>query len=114
MDCHLIFNTTILNGQCNIFEGSGQYEQFNRILLEIVGHPKYRQIFIYLGMPPEDFGTHSIRKGAVKFVATEFTTCPPIASILFRANLAIPGVINHYIKYESAGGQFVGKCVSGR
>ena len=68
MVCHLIYDPTIINGQCHLFEGSGQYERFNRIFLEIVGHPKYRQIFIALGMTPEDFGTHSIRKGAVPHV----------------------------------------------
>ena len=26
----------------------------------------------------------------------------------------MPGVMNHYIKYESAGDQFTGKCVCGR
>ena len=29
-------------------------------------------------------------------------------------NCAMPGVRNRYIKYKSAGDQFVGKCVSGR
>ena len=96
------------------FQGSGQYERFNIIFLEIVGHPKYRQIFITLGMPPEDFGTHSIRKGAVTFGATGCTTCPPITSICLRDNWAMPGVMNHYIKYESPGDQFTGKFVSGR
>ena len=55
MACHLICDPTILNCQCHIFEGSGKYEQFNIIFLEIVGHPKHRQRFIALGMPPEDF-----------------------------------------------------------
>ena len=113
MACHLICDPTILNVQCHLFEGSEQYERFNIIFLEIVGHPKYRQRFIALGMPSEDFGTHSIRKGAVTFVATECTACPPIASIYLRVNLAMPGVMNRYIKYESAGDQFTVKCVSG-
>ena len=114
MDCHLICDTTILNGQCHIFEGSGQYERFNIIFLEIVVHPKYLQLFIALGIPPEDFGTHFIRKGAVTFVATGCTKCPKIASIFLRYNWAMPGVMNSYIEYESAGDQFTGKCVSGR
>ncbi|KAL3781326.1 hypothetical protein ACHAW5_007180 [Stephanodiscus triporus] len=40
--------------------------------------------------------------------------CPPIASICLRANWAMPGVMNRYIKFENAGDQFVGQCVSGR
>ena len=112
MACHLIYDPAILNGQCHIFEESGQYERFNIIFLEIVGHPKYRQIFIALGISTEDFGTHSIRKGSVTFIASGCTTCPPIACIFLRANWAMPGVMNCYIKYESAGDQFTGKCVS--
>ena len=65
-------------------------------------------------MPPEDFGTHSIRKGAVTFFATGCTTRTPIESICLRANWSMPGAMNCYIKYESAGDQFTGKCVSGR
>ena len=86
MACHLIFDPTIINGQCHLFEGLGQYERFNIIFLEIVGHPKYHHLFIALGMPPEDFETHSIIKGVVTFVATRCTTRPPISSICFRAN----------------------------
>ena len=78
-----------------------------------MGHTKYRHIFIALGMPPEDFGTHFIRKGEFIFVANGCNTCPPIAYICLRANWAIPVVMNHYIKYESAGDQFKGKFVSG-
>ena len=60
------------------------------------------------------FGTHSIRKGAATHVATGSTACLPISSICLRANWAMPGVLNRYIKYEAAGDQFVGKCVSDR
>ena len=67
-----------------------------------------------LGIVPEDFGTHSIQKGAATHMATGSTACPPIASICLRANWAMPCVLNRYIKYENAGDQFVGKCVSGR
>jgi hypothetical protein len=65
-------------------------------------------------MPPQQFGTHSIRKGAVIHISTGTMSCPPIASICLRANWAMPGVINRYIKYENSGDQFVRKCVSGR
>ena len=114
MAFHMIYYPTILNGQCHIFEGSGQYEQFNRIFLEIVVQFKYRQIFIALGMPPEDFGNSSIRKGAVTFVYTVCTTCTPITSICLRVNWAMTGVMKRYIKYESTGNQLTVKCVYGR
>ena len=111
---HLICNPTILNGRCNLFEGSSQYDRFNRIFIDVISDPEYRETFTGLGIPPEHFGTHSIRKGAVTHVATGSTSSPPIASICIRANWAMPGVMNRYIRFENAGDQFVGKCVSGR
>jgi len=106
-------NPTILSGNCPLFEGTAQYERFNQIFLKIVKSPEHRDTFAAFGMPPEDFGTHSIRKGAVTLVATGTTSCPPIASICLRANWAMPGVMNRYIKFEGAGDQFVGRCVAG-
>ena len=40
MACHMICDPKILNGQCHIFEGFGQYERFNRIFL--VAFPPFR------------------------------------------------------------------------
>lgn len=114
MGRHLISNPTILAGKCSIFEGTGQYDRFCRILYDMVADPRYRDRFVSLGMPPQYFGTHSVRKGAVTHISTGITSCPPIASICLRANWSMPGVMNRYIKYENAGDQFVGKCVSGR
>ena len=110
---HLINNPTILLGQCDLFEGSGQYDRLNKILGEVVYQSEHRDRFAALGIPPEDFGTHSMRKGAVTHISTGTTSCPPIASICLRANWALPGVTGRYIKYENAGDQFVGRCVSG-
>jgi hypothetical protein len=97
-----------LEGKTVLFEGSDQYNRFNKIFTRII------KKYVSLGMSPEDFGTHSIRKGAVTHVATGSIVCPPIASICICANWSMPGVLNRYIKFESAGDQFVGQCVSGR
>ena len=35
---HLICNPTILNGQCDLFEGSSQYDRFNKIFNDVVHH----------------------------------------------------------------------------
>ena len=110
----LMYNLTILNGQTKLFEGCSQYDRSNKIFRDIVSHPDHREEFAKLGMTPADFGTHSIRKGAATHISTGSTACPPIASICLRANWAMPGVLNKYIKYESASDQFVGKCASGR
>ena len=101
-----------MEGKTVLFEGSDQHNRFNKIFLCII--KKHRAEFVSLGMSPEDFGTHSIRKGAVTHCATGSVACPPIASICIRANWSMPGVLNCYIKFENAGDQFVGQCVSGR
>jgi hypothetical protein len=111
---HLICRPQILKGQCRLFEGSNQYEHFCSIFRGIVQDSRYKQGFIDRGLDPKYFGTHSMRKGAVSFVASGITSSPPIASICIRANWKMPGVMNRYIKYESAGDQYVGRCVSGR
>ena len=91
---HLMNNPLILGGKRSLFEGSSQYERFNKIFNEIIHDPRYSGEFVALGIPPEHFGTHSIRKGAVTHIATGTTSCPPIASICLRANWAMPGVMN--------------------
>ena len=111
---HLICRPQILQGQCKLFEGSNQYERYCGILRRIVQSPEHRQSFIDRGLNPNYFGTHSMRKGAVTHIASGVTSSPPIASICIRANWKMPGVMSRYIKHESAGDQYVGRCVSGR
>ena len=111
---HIMASPTILNGGVQLFEGRSQYERFNATFRGIVSSPEHREEFASLGITPGDFGTHSIRKGAATHVSTGSTASPPIASICLRANWAMPGVLSRYIKFENAGDQFVGKCVSGR
>ena len=108
---HIMVHPTILTGQCNLFEGMSQYERFNRIFNDVV--IEYREDFVALGICPEDFGTHSIRKGAATFVSTGCTVSPPMASICLRACWTLGGVNDRYIKYEKAGDQYVGRVVSG-
>ena len=110
----IMANPAILLGNCALFEGVAQYDRFNKIFHSIVTSVEWRDEFARLGMPLDMFGTHSIRKGAATHMATGSTACPPIASICLRANWAMPGVLNRYLKYENAGDQFVGKSVSGR
>ncbi|KAL3778149.1 hypothetical protein ACHAWO_010885 [Cyclotella atomus] len=111
---HLMCRPQILNGQCLLFEGSNQYEHYCSILREVVQSDEHRQSLIDRGLDPNYFGTHSLRKGAVTHVASGITSSPPIASICIRANWKMPGVMNRYIKFEAAGDQYVGRCVSGR
>ena len=100
MTCHIDANPTILNGQCDLFEGMPQYKRFNAIFHEVINDERCANRFASLRMPPEHFGTHSIRKGAATHVATGSTACPPIASLW--TNWAMSGVLNRYIRYEAA------------
>ena len=101
---YLLCNPTILNGECMMFDGASQYERFNNILRDIVHSPEHRNTFVDLGIDPQYFGTHSIRKGALTHVACGITSSPSIASICIRANWKMPGVMNRYIWYEAAAG----------
>jgi hypothetical protein len=111
---HLVTRPHVLNGRHKLFEGAGQYEHYNNILRKIVQSDEYRQSFIDRGLNPNYFGTHSLRKGAVTHTASGITSSPPIASICICASWSMPGVMNRYIKHESAGDQYVGRSVSGR
>ena len=104
----------VLKGNCSLFEGSNQYSRFNNILRDIVTSPEHKDAFKRYGLNPQYFGSHSIRKGAATHVSSGTTSCPPIVNICFRANWTLPGVLNRYLKYESAGDLYVGRCVCGR
>jgi hypothetical protein len=80
---------------------------------EIVHSDEHAATFVSLGVKPEFFGTHSLRKGAITFAACGVTVSPPIASICIRANWKMPGVMNRYIRFEAVGDQYVGRSVSG-
>ena len=72
---YLICNPTILAGQCDLFEGSSQYERFNKIYNDIINDDRYRDEFVSLGIPPEFFGTHSLSPFLL-FVSVPIGICP--------------------------------------
>lgn len=97
-----------------MFDGPAQYNRFNSLMRDIVRSEEHCDTFVSLGLKPEYFGTHSIRKGAITHAACGVTVSPPIASICIRANWKMTGVMNRYIRFESAGDMYVGKSVCGR
>ena len=50
----------------------------------------------------------------MKYVSAGSTASLPITSICLHANCAVSGLLSQYTDVENSGGQFVGKCVSGR
>ena len=89
----MIAHPEVLKGDMKIFYAVLQYG-FNNIFNDVVCSPQHRQFFLNNGITPEYFGTHSLRKGAVTFVACGVTSSPPICSICIRANWKLPGVMN--------------------
>jgi hypothetical protein len=79
---YLTCHPHILKGNCKLFEGVSQYERYNSIFKQVVKDNP--DVFLPLGITLRDFGTHSIRKGAITHVATGCTVCPPMASFVFE------------------------------
>ena len=44
--CYLIDHFNILAGKCPLFEGSGQYDQYSKILFDIVSSIEHRDLFV--------------------------------------------------------------------
>ena len=64
-----------------------------------------------LGVNPKMIGTHSIRKGAVTYMAS-LPGGPSILSVCIHACLMMGTVKDVYMRYLSAGDQFVGHCLA--
>jgi hypothetical protein len=57
-------------------------------------------------------GTHSTFKGVATVVCSGCMMSPPIVLVCIRAGWMMGGVKDHYLKYEAAGDQFVGRCAA--
>ncbi len=66
---YLMSNPMVLDGECKVFDGASQYERYNNIMRDIVRSDEYCDAFKKLGLSPDHFGTHSIRKGAITHAA---------------------------------------------
>lgn len=65
-----------------------------------------------LGFQPEDYGTHSFRKGIASFVAG-FIGGPGIISIFLRAGWSVGPVQDRYLTYADGGDQLCGRVACG-
>lgn len=96
-----------------LFPGGNQYCRFLKVLKEALAVEDIATIVNELGLTPDDFGSHSARKGAATYVSSCSTAGPSAASICLRAGWTLPGVQDKYIRYEAAGDQIVGRYVAG-
>jgi hypothetical protein len=69
--------------------------------------------FERLGVKVGSIGSHSARKGAATLAASGCTVSPSMASICNWAGWKIGGTRDKYIKYDSAGDQFLGRTLCG-
>jgi len=85
-----------------IFAGQNQYCRFHKSLRAQLDTEE-----------KEEYGTHSIRKGAATFASSGSTACPSFSAISLRAGWSMGGVTSAYIHYHAAGDQHVGRTVCG-
>jgi len=86
-----------------LFSGAQQKARFGTALRQLVNEKT--------GL--NHYGTHSIRKGVATFACSGTTGGPSIASVCLRVGWSLGGVQDRYIRYESAGDQYLGRVVAG-
>jgi hypothetical protein len=101
------FNT-VQNAGGLLFPGGGQDARFSALLAKVIVLKK-REVKM-MGYNLDDLGTHSIRKGAVSYLAS-LPGGPPAASTCIRAGWTMGKVRDIYMRYVTSGDQFVGRCL---
>ncbi|ETN21808.1 hypothetical protein PPTG_01900 [Phytophthora nicotianae INRA-310] len=86
-----------------LFPGSEQKARFGSALRKLIADQKHRN----------HYETHSIRNGVATFACSGCTGGPSIASVCLRVGWSLGGVQDRYIRYETAGDQFLGRVVAG-
>ena len=101
----------LLKEDASLFQGTSQYNRYAKLFLQMIADNKSE--LELLGVEEGDLRTHSCRKGVATMVAAGCTVSPPIVSICVRAGWVMGGVKDRYLKRESAGDQYVGRCAAG-
>jgi hypothetical protein len=93
----------------NFFPGQSQDARFAGILQRTINE-KWNDIS-QMGYRRGEIGTHSIRKGAVSYMAS-LPGGPSVASVCNRAGWTMGKVKDIYMRYVTSGDEFVGRCLS--
>ncbi|KAL7559094.1 hypothetical protein ACA910_017507 [Epithemia clementina (nom. ined.)] len=101
------FNTN-QTSESSLFPGNLQHDHFKELLTWILA--EHRDEVITLGYQDGDLGTHSIRKGATTFISSLPGGTPPTA-ICIRGGWTMGHVKDVYMRYATAGDEFVGQCL---
>ena len=105
--------TTFESSSIKLFAGSAQKDRFGEILSRVFANKEFQQFLKQCGINPEDLGSHSIRKGSATYASSGSTACPSTTAVHLRAGWALQGVADTYLRYQSAGDQYVGRTVAG-
>ena len=92
-----------------IFPGNDQYQRYSKQLYHVL-HEHVDEVRL-LGFEVADISTHSIRKGAISYLAS-LPGGPPIAAVCIWVGWTMGNVRDIYMRYISSGDQFVGWCLS--
>ena len=112
LGAYLIAFPDILNHKHGrLYPGESQKKRFGK-QLGVVLKRHYHE-FQEIGCDANDIGTHSIRKGAATYCTCACHPGPPIVSVCLRAGWTLGRVKERYLKYDAAGDQLVGRCLSG-
>ena len=106
-----VFSISGVKGSA-LFPGDNQYKRFTKYVDSLL--EKYEEeISTDFGVESKYIGSHSLRKGAAIFVSSGATCSPPQVATNIRAGWTMGIVQDTYLRYESAGDQYVGRVVSG-
>ena len=106
------FNSDLGDKDGALFSGSLQNKRFNRDLHETFMIDDIDDLMKFRGLEAKEFGTHSLRKGALTASACGTTAAPSAHALRVRAGWKGIGVESIYIQYEEAGDQYVGRVAS--
>ena len=105
------FNISGVKGS-QLFQGVNQYQRFSKYIGILCIRYK-DEILKDFGVQIEDIGIHSLRKGAASYVSSGSTCAPPQVATNIRAGWSMGIIQDTYLRYESAGDQYVGQVISG-
>ena len=95
-----------------LFPGTSQYDRFAKVLKHILNKNRVSLEKEFGINVVDDIGVHSIRKGAATYVSSG-STCTPQVATNIRAGWTMGPIQDTYLRFESAGDQYVGRVVSG-
>ncbi len=96
-----------------LFPSTNAMSRFSKRFSSVLAEDDVQAVLGAMGMRKCDFATHSFRKGAGTYCVAGSTASPNIMAISTRAGWKCGKVPEKYLRYESAGDQYVGRTVAG-